>query len=45
VSNSSYESLHKLVDYLLKKGIMEAKDISKLLGIPLKDFIAQFMEK
>jgi predicted HTH domain antitoxin len=45
VSNSSYENLHKLVDYLLKKGIIEAKDIAKLLGMSLKEFITEFMEK
>lgn len=45
MSNVSYEDLHKLVDYLIKNHIMETKDIAKILGLTLKQFIEQYMSK
>lgn len=45
MSNVSYEDLHKLVDYLVKHHMMEPKDIAKVLGLNLKQFIEQYMTK
>lgn len=38
-------NLHKLVDYLIKHGIMEAKDIAKVFGMSIKEFYAEFIER
>ena len=45
MSNQAYDKLHKLVDYLLKHGIMDAEDIAKLFGMSLKEFYIEFIER
>jgi hypothetical protein len=45
MSNTSYENLHKLVDYLIKHDIMEAEKLAKILGLELTQFIKEFLEK
>lgn len=45
MSNVSYEALHKLVDHIIKNHIMEPKEIAKVLGLSLTEFIAQYMSK
>lgn len=39
------QNLKKLVDYLLKNGIMEAKDVAKIFSMSLKEFYAKYMGK
>ncbi len=43
--SSHSERLYKLVDFLLKHGIMEAKDIAKLFGMSIKEFYHEFIER
>lgn len=43
--NESEEQLKKLVAYLIKHDNIEASEIAKVLGIPLKEFIKRFLEE
>ena len=44
MSNPAYEKLHKLVKYLLQNG-QGADTIAKAMGVSLKDFYEEFVQK